>query len=46
MADGLLELVPGARVGHIGLYRDPDTKMPHEYLVKLPEVEGTYVHSR
>ena len=40
MADGLLELVPGARVGHIGLYRDPETKMPHEYLVKLPEVEG------
>jgi uracil phosphoribosyltransferase len=40
MADGLLELVPGARVGHIGLYRDPVTKEPHEYLVKLPEVEG------
>ena len=40
MADGLLELVPGARVGHVGLYRDPDTRMPHEYLVKLPEVEG------
>ena len=40
MADGLLELVPGARVGHIGLYRDPVTKKPHEYLVKLPEVEG------
>ena len=40
MADGLLELIPSARVGHIGLYRDPDTKMPHEYLVKLPEVDG------
>ena len=40
MADGLLELVPGARVGHIGLYRDPVTRMPHEYLVKLPETEG------
>lgn len=40
MADGLLELVPGARVGHIGLYRDHDTKMPHEYLVKLPETVG------
>jgi uracil phosphoribosyltransferase len=40
MADGLLELVPGARVGHVGLYRDPETRMPHEYLVKLPEVEG------
>jgi uracil phosphoribosyltransferase len=40
MADGLLELVPGARVGHVGLYRDPESKMPHEYLVKLPEIEG------
>ena len=46
MADGLLELVPGARVGHIGLYRDPQTKKPHEYLVKLPETEGVYVHPR
>lgn len=36
MADGLLELVPGARVGHIGSYRDPETKMPVEYLNKLP----------
>lgn len=40
MADGLLELMPSARVGHVGLYRDPDTKQPHEYLVKLPETEG------
>ncbi len=40
MADGLLELMPSARVGHIGLYRDPVTKRPVEYLVKLPEVEG------
>jgi len=40
MADGLLELMPSARVGHIGLYRDPETKRPVEYLVKLPEVEG------
>ena len=40
MADGLLELVPGARVGHVGLYRDPETRLPHEYLVKLPDVEG------
>ncbi len=37
MADGLLELVPSARVGHIGLYRDEDTHQPVEYLVKLPE---------
>ena len=40
MAEGLLELVPTARVGHIGLYRDPETKRPVEYLVKLPEAEG------
>ncbi len=40
MADGLLELVPSAREGHIGLYRDHDTRMPVEYLVKLPEPEG------
>lgn len=40
MADGLLDLMPAARVGHIGLYRDPETKRPVEYLVKLPEVEG------
>lgn len=40
MADGLLELMPSARVGHIGVYRDPETLQPVEYLVKLPEVEG------
>ncbi len=40
MADGLLELMPSARVGHIGVYRDPKTLEPVEYLVKLPEVEG------
>ena len=39
MADGLLELIPSARVGHIGLYRNADHR-PVEYLVKLPEVEG------
>ncbi|MBR1778662.1 MAG: uracil phosphoribosyltransferase [Alphaproteobacteria bacterium] len=38
MADGLLQLVPSARVGHIGLYRDPKTLQPVEYLVKLPPV--------
>lgn len=36
MVDGLLSLVPSARVGHIGLYRDPDTLMPVEYYCKLP----------
>jgi len=40
MADGLLELVPSARVGHIGLYRDHATKRPVEYFVKLPDPEG------
>ncbi|MEI6558961.1 MAG: uracil phosphoribosyltransferase [Rhodospirillaceae bacterium] len=40
MAQGLHELVPSAREGHIGLYRDQATRMPVEYLVKLPEAEG------
>lgn len=40
MAEGLHELVPSAREGHIGLYRDEATKRPVEYLVKLPEAAG------
>ena len=36
MVDGMLALVPTARVGHIGLYRDPDTLQPVEYYCKLP----------
>jgi len=36
MVDGILNLVPAAKVGHIGLYRDPETKMPVEYYCKLP----------
>lgn len=36
MADGLRELMPAAREGHIGIYRDHDTKKPVEYYVKLP----------
>jgi len=40
MADGLMDLIPAARMGHIGLYRDPQTKRPVEYFVKLPEPEG------
>lgn len=36
MVDGMLKLIPAARVGHIGLYRDPDTLMPVEYYCKLP----------
>ena len=35
--DGMLDLVPAARVGHIGLYRDPATLIPIEYYVKLPD---------
>ena len=35
--DGLLELVPAARVGHVGLYRDPETLVPVEYYLKLPD---------
>jgi uracil phosphoribosyltransferase len=38
--DGMLDLVPGARVGHIGLYRDPHTLVPVEYYLKLPEDIG------
>lgn len=40
MAQGLHELVPSAREGHIGLYRDHETHQPVEYLIKLPEAEG------
>lgn len=37
MTDGVLSLVPAARVGHIGLYRDPETLKAVEYFVKLPQ---------
>jgi uracil phosphoribosyltransferase len=37
MLDGMLELLPAARVGHIGLYRDPATLEPVEYYFKVPE---------
>jgi uracil phosphoribosyltransferase len=36
MVDGILKLIPAAKVGHIGLYRDPETLMPVEYYIKLP----------
>lgn len=36
MVDGLLDLIPVAKVGHIGLYRDPETHLPVEYYCKLP----------
>jgi uracil phosphoribosyltransferase len=44
MSDGLLELVPSARVGHIGVYRDPDTHEPVEYLVRLPDTGRAHLH--
>ena len=37
MVDGMLAMIPSAKVGHIGLYRDPVTALPHEYYCKLPE---------
>ena len=37
LLDGMLELVPSARVGHIGLYRDPATLNPVQYYLKLPD---------
>lgn len=36
MVDGILELIPAAKIGHIGLYRDPETLNPVEYYCKLP----------
>ena len=36
MVDGVLTIIPAARVGHIGLYRDPETLQPVEYYCKLP----------
>ena len=35
--DGMLEIIPNAKVGHVGLYRDPETHEPVEYYCKLPE---------
>ncbi len=37
LLEGMVELVPSARIGHVGLYRDPHTLEPVEYYVKLPE---------
>lgn len=36
MADGIMNLIPNAKLGHIGLYRNPDTLMPTSYYCKLP----------
>ena len=40
MVSGMLALVPSAKVGHIGMYRDEETHEPHEYYCKLPENVG------
>jgi len=40
MVDGILSLLPAAKIGHIGLYRDPETLRPVEYYCKLPEDIG------
>src|SRR5699024_9445412 len=37
MVDGILSLIPAAKVGHVGLYRDPETLTPVEYYIKLPK---------
>ena len=37
MVDKMVDLIPSAKIGHIGLYRDPETHMPVEYYCKLPE---------
>ncbi len=37
MVDGLMSLIPAAKIGHVGLYRDPETLQPHEYYCKLPQ---------
>ena len=41
MAQGLLDLMPSAMMGHVGLYRDEETHEPVEYLVKLPPADDT-----
>lgn len=37
MVDAMVDLIPSAKIGHIGLYRDPETHLPVEYYCKLPE---------
>ena len=37
MVDSMVDLIPSAKIGHIGLYRDPETHLPVEYYCKLPE---------
>ena len=45
MVDSMVDLIPSAKIGHIGLYRDPETHMPVEYYCKLPEdIESRQVY--
>ena len=37
MVDGMLSMIPSAKVGHVGLYRDEETALPHKYYYKLPD---------
>lgn len=43
MCDGVKNMIPTARIGHIGMYRDEETLEPHEYYFKLPKVENPLV---
>ncbi len=43
MVDGVRNMIPTARIGHIGMYRDEETLEPHEYYFKLPQVENPLV---
>ncbi len=43
MVDGMVSLIPAAKIGHIGLYRDPQTHKPVEYYCKLPDDVGNRV---
>ena len=45
MVDAMVDLIPSAKIGHIGLYRDPETHLPVEYYCKLPEdIESRQVY--
>lgn len=43
MVDGVRNMIPTARIGHIGMFRDEETLEPHEYYFKLPKVENPLV---
>lgn len=43
MVDGVRNMIPTARIGHIGMFRDEKTLIPHEYYFKLPDVENPLV---